>query len=275
MAVGFLTADRQTVSSQALITAGRELCAAVDGLRFSPPVTHVLNPLDYAWAPHEQYLRRFGEGRKQVVFLGMNPGPFGMVQVGVPFGESTRCVTGCGSTHRSANQRRPIRHARWKVLPVSAPRCQASVCGALFAERYPRADDFCRSLRAELLPAGVLRQGAQRDTGQTAERRNGAALRFACDAHLRACVDALAPQWLIGIGKFAENQARLAIGQSSPEVRIGTILHPSPASPSPTVAGAAGRSAAGGTGHLVDAGGAPPLRVTSGSFPHEAHHRVK
>ena len=24
---------------------------------------------------------------KRVVFLGMNPGPFGMAQVGVPFGE--------------------------------------------------------------------------------------------------------------------------------------------------------------------------------------------
>ncbi|MFN3629980.1 MAG: single-stranded DNA-binding protein, partial [Casimicrobiaceae bacterium] len=73
--------------SARLIAAARALCDAVTGLSFGPPITHVLNPLDYAWAPYETYLRRFGDTGKRVVFLGMNPGPFGMVQVGIPFGE--------------------------------------------------------------------------------------------------------------------------------------------------------------------------------------------
>jgi single-strand selective monofunctional uracil DNA glycosylase len=73
--------------SDALVVAASALSATVDSLHFSAPVTHTLNPLNYAWAPHEQYLRKFGNGTKRVVFLGMNPGPFGMVQVGVPFGE--------------------------------------------------------------------------------------------------------------------------------------------------------------------------------------------
>jgi single-strand selective monofunctional uracil DNA glycosylase len=58
-----------------------------------------------------------------------------------------------------------------------------------------------------------------------------APLYAACDAHLRACVDALQPDWVIGIGKFAEAQARTAIAASHPNVKIGTVLHPSPASP--------------------------------------------
>ena len=70
-----------------LIAAARELSARVGRLRFTAPVTHVYNPLDYARNAHEEYLRRFGQGRKRVVFLGMNPGPFGMVQTGIPFGE--------------------------------------------------------------------------------------------------------------------------------------------------------------------------------------------
>jgi single-strand selective monofunctional uracil DNA glycosylase len=71
-----------------LVDAARALSCAVDSLQFPPPVTHTLNPLDYAWAPHEAYLRKFGGGTKRVIFMGMNPGPFGMVQVGVP------CATG-------------------------------------------------------------------------------------------------------------------------------------------------------------------------------------
>ena len=70
-----------------MIQAARQLSAAVERLRFKPPVTHVYNPLDYAWRAHEAYLRRFGRSRKRVLFLGMNPGPFGMAQTGVPFGE--------------------------------------------------------------------------------------------------------------------------------------------------------------------------------------------
>ena len=56
-------------------------------LRFGPPVTHVYNPLEYARKPYEMYWNRYGRQPKEVVLLGMNPGPWGMVQTGVPFGE--------------------------------------------------------------------------------------------------------------------------------------------------------------------------------------------
>ena len=70
-----------------LIAAAQELSAAVNRLKFKPPVACVGNPLDYAAAAHESYLQKYGGGKKRVVFLGMNPGPFGMAQTGVPFGE--------------------------------------------------------------------------------------------------------------------------------------------------------------------------------------------
>ena len=73
--------------SDQLIVAARALSRTVEALRFGAPVTHVYNPLAYAGRGYRRYLRRFGDGRKRVVFLGMNPGPFGMAQTGVPFGE--------------------------------------------------------------------------------------------------------------------------------------------------------------------------------------------
>src|SRR3954447_15605631 len=74
-------------SAVELIRISRALAREVDRLTFAEPVTHVYNPLRYAADLHEAYLRRFGEGKKAVVLLGMNPGPFGMAQTGVPFGD--------------------------------------------------------------------------------------------------------------------------------------------------------------------------------------------
>ena len=96
-------ASKTSPHSQGLITAAQELSARVDRLRFAEPVTHIYNPLDYAWPPHEQYLQRFGHTRKRVVFLGMNPGPFGMTQTGIPFGEHV-----CGRRPGRGIGKRPV-----------------------------------------------------------------------------------------------------------------------------------------------------------------------
>lgn len=217
--------------SEPLIRAARELRAAVDTLRFSAPVSHVLNPLDYAWAPHEAYLQRFGRGRKRVVFLGMNPGPFGMVQVGVPFGEvnAVRDWMKIGAPVLQPATPNPYR-------PVEGFACQRSeVSGqrlwALFAGRFPKADDFfAQHFVLNYCPLAFF-DNARNVTPDKLPKSETAPLYAACDAHLRACVSALEPEWVIGIGKFAETQARMALAAQFPDLRIGTILHPSPASP--------------------------------------------
>src|SRR3954454_13415782 len=79
----------ETEIAKRMLNAARELRDAVAKLRFGVPVTHVYNPLEYAWTAHESYVRRYAIMPKRVVFLGMNPGPFGMAQTGVPFGEVT------------------------------------------------------------------------------------------------------------------------------------------------------------------------------------------
>ena len=73
--------------SEAATAAALRLSAGVDALQFAAPTTHVYNPLDYAWAGHRSYLKQHASSPKKVIFMGMNPGPFGMAQTGVPFGE--------------------------------------------------------------------------------------------------------------------------------------------------------------------------------------------
>ena len=71
----------------ALLDAANRLSNTVSSLSFSEPVSYVYNPLEYAWEGHRKYLERFAGRQKRVVFMGMNPGPWGMSQTGVPFGE--------------------------------------------------------------------------------------------------------------------------------------------------------------------------------------------
>lgn len=76
------------------------LSSELSQLRFSEPVGIIYNPVEYAWEPHRSYVTRYCQGPKEVLFLGMNPGPFGMAQTGVkglasPGGWSGRLQGGC------------------------------------------------------------------------------------------------------------------------------------------------------------------------------------
>lgn len=216
-------------SADQLVAAARALSARLASMHFSAPVSHVYNPLQYAWLPHEQYLRRFGEGKKRIVFLGMNPGPFGMVQTGVPFGEIEAVRGWMGieapvSKPSLENPKRPIEGFACVRSEVSGRRLWG-----LFSQRFPQADDFfAKHFVANYCPLAFFDQGRNL-TPDKLPISETAPLEAACDAHLRAIVEALQPEWLIGIGGFAEARANEALRGVS--VKIGRVLHPSPASP--------------------------------------------
>jgi len=63
-----------------------QLCSELRSIQFpAAAVSHVYNPLEYAMAPHRQYVTTYCTTAKDVLFLGINPGPFGMAQTGVMF----------------------------------------------------------------------------------------------------------------------------------------------------------------------------------------------
>jgi hypothetical protein len=68
-------------------TVVEALLKALKTLRFGPPVAYVYNPLEYAGKAYACYLQRYGQRPKEVIFVGMNPGPWGMAQTGIPFGD--------------------------------------------------------------------------------------------------------------------------------------------------------------------------------------------
>ncbi len=215
--------------ADALIVAARGLAISVDGLDFSAPVSHIYNPLNYAWAPHELYLRSFGARRKKIIFVGMNPGPFGMVQCGVPFGEiaAVRDWMGIVATVNKPvleNPKRPVEGFSCVRSEVSGRRLWG-----LFQQRFADANAFfAEHFVANYCPLAFFDHGRNL-TPDKLPSAEADPLYAACDEHLRQIVSVLEPQWVIGIGGFAEARAIHALAGTN--VRVGKVLHPSPASP--------------------------------------------
>lgn len=216
--------------SRALIQAAKQLTQALDELTFPAPIAHVYTPLDYAWKAHEQYLNRFGANRKSIVFLGMNPGPYGMMQTAVPFGEVSFVKHWMGIC--DGVQPPAVQHPK---KPIEGFACQRSeVSGkrlwGLFEEKFDTADAFFENhFVVNYCPLVFLEESGRNFTPDKLPVNVARTLEQHCDAHLQATIKALQPEWLIGVGAFARKRAEMAL-QDLP-VKIGQILHPSPASP--------------------------------------------
>lgn len=201
-------------------------------MAFAEPVTHVYNPLEYAWAAHELYLKRYGGGRKRVVFLGMNPGPFGMAQTGVPFGEIPAVRDWMGIEAEVArperqHPKRPIQGFDCSKSEVSGRRLWG-----LFAQRFGPAEAFFREhLVVNYCPLVFMSASGANITPDKLPAAESAPMEAACDAHLRAVLRLTEPQWLVGVGAFAEERLRRAAEALGSGACVGRVLHPSPASP--------------------------------------------
>ena len=229
------------MSADALVDAARQLSREVSRLRFRAPVACVYNPLDYAWAPHEAWLRRYGDGPRRVVLLGMNPGPFGMMQTGVPFGEVAAVRDWMGIT--APVDRPAVEHPKRPIEGFACRRSEVSgrrLWGWAQA-RFGSADAFfAQAFVLNWCPLVFLEASGRNLTPDRLPADEAAPLRAACDAHLARALAALAPQWAIGIGGFAARRLNAVLGGTAPglatapspgAVRVGQILHPSPASP--------------------------------------------
>lgn len=208
----------------------RQLSRDVSGLSFGPPVTHVYNPLEYARRSHEAYLERYGSTPKRVLLVGMNPGPFGMAQTGVPFGDVAVVRDWLGISAPVGGP--PREHPKRPVLGFDCPKREVS--GSRLwgwaRDAFGTPERFFRQCFVVNYCPLVFMDGAGRnhtpDKLPLSERER---LYSACDHALRNVVALLGPTVVVGVGNFAAERARAALaGQTT---RVVCLTHPSPANP--------------------------------------------
>ncbi len=214
---------------KALVRISRQLSKAVKALAFAPPVAYVYNPLEYARGPHEAYLERYARPG-QVLLVGMNPGPFGMAQTGVPFGDVgiTREFLGIeGPVKRPRKQ-----HPKRPVTGFDCPRGEVSGTRlwGWVQERFGTPERFFdRFFVANYCPLVFMGETGRNITPDKLKVPEQKALFDVCDAALAETATALKSPMVIGVGGFAEAACRRALDGT--DLEVARVLHPSPASP--------------------------------------------
>lgn len=216
-----------------LVRNYQKLATALTKIDYSPPVFHVYNPAGYAQEPHDQYLRTYAEGAKEVIFLGMNPGPYGMTQTGVPFGDPHYVQTFLGI---DGHVRRPRQqHPKRPILGFDSPRSEVSGqrLWGWIAEHFGTPEAFFeRFVILNYCPLVFLEESGRNLTPDKLNADERRQLQQLCDAALVTAVEQLEAKWVVGVGQWAQKQAKRALthlGDAAPQ--LATVLHPSPASP--------------------------------------------
>lgn len=197
-----------------------------------PGAAYVYNPLDYAWGAHEDWLRRYGAREGRILLVGMNPGPWGMGQTGVPFGD---VVWVRDWMHVRGEVRAPARlHPKRPVTGFATTRREPSG-SRLYgwaSERFgPAAAFFERFFIVNYCPLLFFDEEGRNLTPPQLPAKGREAVELACDDHLADLVRALRPRLVVGVGQFAEERAKGVLASRGLPVPVGRILHPSPASP--------------------------------------------
>ncbi|MFN2312115.1 MAG: uracil-DNA glycosylase family protein [Spirochaetia bacterium] len=230
-----IEADKDPVAA-ALVKISEQLRDRLDELQFSPPTEYVYNPLRYAWNVHAEYLRRYATGEKRVVFLGMNPGPWGMAQTGIPFGEVSFArdwIQSPEPAERPSNE-----HPKRPVLGFACGRSEPSGrrLWGLMQKRFGTAERFfAEHFVLNYCPLLFLEASGRNRTPDKLPKAESAPLINACDTALGAMLAVLKPRHLVGIGRYAEaalqRVANSELADRGNELLVSGILHPSPANP--------------------------------------------
>ncbi|KAK2874604.1 hypothetical protein Q8A67_021757 [Cirrhinus molitorella] len=220
-----------TVASR-FLQAELELNARLRTLSFGKPVRYTYNPLEYAWETHRCYVEKYCQEGQSVLFLGMNPGPFGMAQTGVPFGE-VKAVRNwleiTGMVGRPAEE-----HPKRRITGLDCT--QSEVSGArfwgFFQDVCGETHNFFRHCFVHnLCPLIFMSESGKNLTPPELPAVERDALLSCCDSALCQVVIALGVSMVIGVGKVAEQRARRALSEAGITVRVEGIMHPSPRNP--------------------------------------------
>jgi single-strand selective monofunctional uracil DNA glycosylase len=213
-----------------LINTVSRLSAELAKLEFFPPVTHIYDPTSYAREPLAAYFEKFGQAPKRIVLVGMNPGPWGMLQTGVPFGEvgivrDWMGIEGQVGQPGHLHPKRPVEGFACTRSEVSGSRLWGWA-----RDRFGSAEGFFRDfLVVNYCPLAFFDCGGKNITPDKLKKADRDQIYRLCDGATERMVKVLKPEWVIGVGRFAYE--RCAVALEGIDVKVGRVTHPSPANP--------------------------------------------
>ncbi|MEO0367787.1 MAG: uracil-DNA glycosylase family protein [Pseudomonadota bacterium] len=213
-----------------IVKAIDNLNEALCDLKFGKSVFCTYNPLEYAFNAHLHFLKKYGAGSKRVLFLGMNPGPYGMVQTGIPFGEISMVRDWMGieleiTPPETVHPKRPVIGFHCQKSEVSGQRFWS-----MMASQFESPENFFASnMVVNYCPLVWMTESGKNITPDKLPSSVMKPVYKACDEYFVSMLDYYQPEVLVGVGAFAEKQLRRMVGEES--YQIGRMLHPSPASP--------------------------------------------
>lgn len=220
-----------------ILDAELKMSTELDLMRFSSPVTHVYNPLEYAWKAHEWFVNSFGDSQRKVLLVGMNPGPWGMAQTGVPFGQ-VETVKNWLKMPADMEIRKPAKeNPKRPVLGLATTRSEVS--GTRLWQEWAEAtygtpEKFFETFFVHnYCPLMMMEKSGRNKTPDKLPIEKRKIILQICDAALLEVIEAMQPSYCLGIGGFAAKRCKSVLEQAGKEdqVQSGQLLHPSPASP--------------------------------------------
>jgi single-strand selective monofunctional uracil DNA glycosylase len=222
-----------TDSSLKLVEIYQRLRNRLQGLvergDWGPHITGAYQPLEYAWRPFQDFLQLMQDGPKEVLFLGMNPGPHGMAQTGVPFG-SVGIVREWFQITKEVSQPFNVHPAlaidgfSHKKQEVSGQRFWG-----LMRQRFETVQAFFKTQAVHsFCPLLFFAKSGANVTPERLPKEIRTPLLDPCIQALRELVELWKPQAVVALGAWAQTMAQASLKTTA---RLVKIPHPSPANP--------------------------------------------
>lgn len=202
---------------------------------FEHKVGWYYNPLDYAWPVHRAYKESLCNPSGRALLVGMNPGPWGMGQTGVPFGDPQIVGDWMGLgkdfvIKKPASERdsRPVNGFDSERREGSGQRLYG-----FLKECFGNLKNFFEAnFVISYCPLLMFTPEAKNLTPPNLLKKEKKKIYSICDPYLKDMINIYSPEVLVGIGKFATERLREVSPSDGDD--IFRIPHPSPANPEAT-----------------------------------------
>ncbi|XP_016837104.2 single-strand selective monofunctional uracil DNA glycosylase [Nasonia vitripennis] len=201
----------------------------------------VYNPLEYAAQVHATYVNSYCKSSKKILIIGENPGPWGMCQTGVPFGEIDAVRDWLQISGPVGKP--PEEHPKKLILGFDCHRREQSGkrLFGYFRELCGSADNFLKhTFLYNYCPITLLnREGGKYVNLKELKKKDNEELFSACDDTLIDVIKLLGIELILAMGNFAEQRAKAALEKALDagdnlldvdSIRVLRVPHPSPMS---------------------------------------------